>query len=365
MDNNNLINRRDFIKGTLGAFAGIYLVNPLELQNQKQQIEFPDFERLGRLCAGGEGTPIQVKAKPSIYSENVGTIYFDEIVPWHREVVANSVDYSDFNQRWVESDKGYIYSAYVQPVRNLPNNALTELPKFGENPGMWVEITVPIADLILTQPPSGYWLRTVNNPRVYYGQIFWCDNISQGEGGQILYRLSEKVGSFPDFFYARAEACRLIPPEEMTVLSPDIEDKKIIVNLTRQTLSAYENGREVYFCRVATGPKLSEGWSTPPGDHPIWRKLVSLHMSANASKGEAFDTSGIGWTTLFTSDGAAIHAAFWHNEFGKARSHGCVNCLPEDAKWIWRWTLPNVAYDPGDVIIKGMNSSSRVTIVEG
>jgi hypothetical protein len=85
-------------------------------------------------------------------------------------------------------------------------------------------------------------------------------------------------------------------------------------------------------------------------------------MSANASKGEAFDTSGIGWVTVFTSEGAAVHAAYWHNEFGKARSHGCVNCLPDDAKWIWRWTLPHVEYVPGDLEIKGMNASDRVTV---
>ena len=343
--------------------AGAYLGNTLRLDKFQPQI--PNYERLGRLCAGGEGSPFDIKAKPNIQSSNVGTYYRDEIIPWVREVVASRVNYSEFNQRWVETDKGYVDSAYVQPVKNLANPPLTQLPQYGANPGMWVEITVPIADLVLTQPPSGYWLRTVNKPRIYYGQVFWCDEITQDQTGQILYRLSERVGSYPDYYYANAEACRPILPEDMSVLSPEIEDKKIVVNLLRQTLTAYENGREVYYCRVSTGPKLSEGWSTPPGDHPIWRKLVSLHMSANASKGEAFDTSGIGWTTLFTSDGAAVHAAYWHNEFGKARSHGCVNCLPEDAIWVWRWTLPHVEYEAGDIIIKGMTSSSRITVEEG
>jgi hypothetical protein len=32
-------------------------------------------------------------------------------------------------------------------------------------------------------------------------------------------------------------------------------------------------------------------------------------------------------------------------------SRGCVNCRPADAKWIFRWTQPEVAYDPGDVTI--------------
>jgi hypothetical protein len=42
------------------------------------------------------------------------------------------------------------------------------------------------------------------------------------------------------------------------------------------------------------------------------------------------------------------------------RSHGCVNARPEDAKWIFRWALPQVNYDPGDVTV----SMPGGTIVE-
>ncbi len=30
----------------------------------------------------------------------------------------------------------------------------------------------------------------------------------------------------------------------------------------------------------------------------------------------------------------------------------CVNASPEDAKWIFRWSLPQVPYDPGDVTVE-------------
>ena len=172
------------------------------------------------------------RLKPSINSPTARVLYRDDVVPWVKEVVASTLDYSDFNQRWVETDQGYIYGAHLQPVKNILNAPLTALPVYGTEPGMWVEITVPVVDLVLTQPPSGYWLRTVLKPRIYYGQVFWCDNISQDANGQILYRLSEKKGSLPDYFFAKAEACKPVPPEEMTVLSPDVEDKKIIVNLS-------------------------------------------------------------------------------------------------------------------------------------
>jgi len=34
--------------------------------------------------------------------------------------------------------------------------------------------------------------------------------------------------------------------------------------------------------------------------------------------------------------------ALWHNGFGAARSHGCVNMSPPDARWFYHWTEPHV-----------------------
>jgi len=38
----------------------------------------------------------------------------------------------------------------------------------------------------------------------------------------------------------------------------------------------------------------------------------------------------------------ALHGAFWHDGFGRPRSHGCVNLAPEDARWIFRWSDPQL-----------------------
>jgi lipoprotein-anchoring transpeptidase ErfK/SrfK len=91
-------------------------------------------------------------------------------------------------------------------------------------------------------------------------------------------------------------------------------------------------------------------WETPLGTRPIWRKLFSVHMTGG-STGGGYDLTGVSWTTLFEGNGVAIHSTFWHNNFGEAMSQGCVNCRPEDAKWIFRWTQPVVSYDPGDVTV--------------
>jgi lipoprotein-anchoring transpeptidase ErfK/SrfK len=42
----------------------------------------------------------------------------------------------------------------------------------------------------------------------------------------------------------------------------------------------------------------------------------------------------------------AIHGTYWHNNFGMAMSHGCVNMNPTDAGWLYNWaplgTLVNI-----------------------
>jgi lipoprotein-anchoring transpeptidase ErfK/SrfK len=56
----------------------------------------------------------------------------------------------------------------------------------------------------------------------------------------------------------------------------------------------------------------------------------------------------------------AVHSTFWHNNFGVPMSHGCVNARPEDAKFIFRWTLPKVTYEPGDLTISGKGGTKII-----
>jgi hypothetical protein len=38
----------------------------------------------------------------------------------------------------------------------------------------------------------------------------------------------------------------------------------------------------------------------------------------------------------------ALHSAFWHNAFGRPRSHGCINLAPADAKWLFGFAEPQL-----------------------
>jgi hypothetical protein len=329
--------------------------------------QFPDSPRLGRLTA-----TLDLISAPRVDYPGTEKLYPDTVIPWLREVNAETKDTNVINQRWVQTDKGFLPAAYIQPVKNEPNVPLQAMPA-GQS-GFWAEVTVPYVDYVLenAEPSSPFlkYLRERNYPtRWYYSQMLRVDQIKISDvTGKPVYRIVHPVyienkfaGIENDIMWADGAAFRPITADEMSPLSPNVDpaQKRIIVNLTYQTLSCFEGNSEVYFCRVSSGAKLDaqgnpvDTWSTPVGDgHQTWRKSVSIHM-AGGTVDAGYDTMGVSWCTFFAGSGVAIHSTFWHNNFGTARSHGCVNTLPEDAKWIFRWTTPDASADPFDVTIVG------------
>lgn len=361
------LSRRDFLK-LVGGTAGYLALRPFS--RVLPLPEFPQSERLGRLTA-----TLDLTSAPRADYPSIGRLYPDTVVPWLRETVAQSNDPQVINQRWVETPQGYLYSAYIQPVQNRPNVPLQAIPA-GQN-GFWAEVTVPYVDFVLENAvPSSPWLKNAIDlrlpTRLYYSQVMWIDQIRVSEvTGNIIYRVNERYGSYGDVFWAEGAAFRPLTAEEIAPLSPQVDpaQKRIVANLTYQTISCYEGQSEVYFCKTSSGRKVdAQGnetttWSTPLGDgHRTWRKMISVHM-AGGTVDAGWDTPGVSWCVFFSGNGVAIHSTFWHNNFGTARSHGCLNVLPEDAKWIFRWTTPTVELEPGDVTV-GMPGGTQVDVRE-
>lgn len=361
------ISRRDFLK-LVGGTAGLMALRPFSRVLPLAQ--FPDSPRLGRVTA-----TLDLISAPRVDYPGTEKLFPDRVIPWLRETVAETKDLYTFNQRWVETEtptnKGYLPSAYVQPVKNLPNPPLQAIPA-GQT-GFWAEVTVPYVDFVLenAEASSPYlkYLKERGDPmRWYYSQVLRVDQIKVSEvTGQPIYRVVHPVyienkfaGIENDIMWVDGSALRPITPEEMTPISPNVDpaQKRIVANLTYQTISCFEGESEVFFCRMSSGAKLDaqgnpvDTWSSPIGDgHQTWRKSISIHM-AGGTVDAGYDTMGVSWCTFF-SQGVAIHSTFWHNNFGTPRSHGCLNVLPEDAKWIFRWSTPETPADPYDFTIVG------------
>ena len=68
---------------------------------------------------------------------------------------------------------------------------------------------------------------------------------------------------------------------------------------------------------------------------------------------DPYSVATVPWTQFFSPEkGLALHTAYWHDQFGTRRSHGCVNLAPRDARWLYFWSDPQVP--PGWTMAAGM-----------
>jgi lipoprotein-anchoring transpeptidase ErfK/SrfK len=131
-------------------------------------------------------------------------------------------------------------------------------------------------------------------------------------------------------------ALTLIPHTQRPAFVPS-SARYIAVQLSSQTLVAYEGERPVYATLVSTG---KAGFETPTGIYRIQHKHISATMDGEVGA-ESYRIEDVPWTMYF-SGSLALHAAFWHQGFGRVRSHGCVNLAPLDAHWLFDWATPTL-----------------------
>jgi lipoprotein-anchoring transpeptidase ErfK/SrfK len=150
-------------------------------------------------------------------------------------------------------------------------------------------------------------------------------------------------------------------------------EKWIDISIENQVLVAWQGKNPVYGTLVSTGqdgmgdPMTTK--STIRGTFRIRDKHVTTTMDSNgrsaegggpapgageteSERGDAygrtvrrgqgtFELRDVPWVQYFAA-GFALHTAYWHDVFGLARSHGCVNLSPIDGHWLFGWSDPPV-----------------------
>ncbi len=120
--------------------------------------------------------------------------------------------------------------------------------------------------------------------------------------------------------------------------------KWIDVSIRKQLLVAYEGTQPVFATIISSGrggmSDPSNSTATIRGTFFVHAKHVSGTMDGEEGS-DSFDLRDVPYIQYF-HEGYALHGAYWHDEFGKDRSHGCVNLAPADAKWLFDWTDPVV-----------------------
>lgn len=123
--------------------------------------------------------------------------------------------------------------------------------------------------------------------------------------------------------------------------------KWISVSIKKQLLVAFEGKQPVYATLVSTGRDMLADPETTSATVRGVFSIKSKHVSATMDGEEGsddFELHDVPYVQYFFGN-YALHGAYWHDEFGKARSHGCVNLAPADAAWLFEWTDPQVPKD--------------------
>ena len=130
------------------------------------------------------------------------------------------------------------------------------------------------------------------------------------------------------------------PPKE---LAPG--EKWIDVNLSTQTLVAFEGDKPVFATAVSTGREdktnKEKNHKTPTGTWRVREKHIAATMDGDVASDGPYSIEDVPWI-MYYSGSYAIHGAFWHNNFGRTRSHGCTNMAPADARALFNWSEPRM-----------------------
>ncbi|PWB70640.1 MAG: hypothetical protein C3F07_16415 [Anaerolineales bacterium] len=320
--------RRDFLK--LGGYGLMGMILPDLSLNLPQQDDFDNLR--GRVI----DRVLWSFDEPNSKSKRKNLYWHDLIFNITNTTI--SEDTAAYNRVWYEiDDGGYVYSGSVQPVRTLLNE-----PQHISLKGALGEVSVPYTDAYLEPDPNSEVIY-----RLYYETVHWvtASAVDPLDGSIWYYLLDDK---FEQYYYVRGEHIRLIPDDELTPLSPNVpnKDKRLEVRLDDQLVLAYENDRLIFATRAATGGRLRSGtYTTPTGDYITFHKRPTRHMAAGDLAASGFDLPGVPWVIYIKENGTSFHGTYWHNDYGRPRSHGCINLTPQAAKWLYRWTIPAVPPD--------------------
>jgi len=268
-------------------------------------------------------TALNVRARPGVSAGNppVGVVrYGAQVIVYAEQVVAGETWYRIGDNRWVLGKWVRITAQAAAPA--VAADA--------------VEAAIPAQPATVTaaapQLPFGWVVPTTLD---VYGQPGGIGKpVRQLAHNEVVPVLETRMASNIRWYRIAADQWvdgRSIGVARLKARPASIgaTERWVGVNLSEQTLVAYEGDRPLYAALIASG---LPGTPTVQGIFRTWRRLATGKMA-----GPGYYIEDVTWTCYFYS-GYALHTAYWHDAFGRPRSHGCVNMSPYDAWWVYQWS---------------------------
>ncbi|HWO26015.1 MAG TPA: L,D-transpeptidase [Kofleriaceae bacterium] len=170
------------------------------------------------------------------------------------------------------------------------------------------------------------------------------ETVSDAAGKPTAYR----IGDARWLWAADVRVFQPVPPPQL--LEPG--ERWIDIDLDSQILVAFEGQLPVYATMISSGSRETP---TETGEYRMWLKEAEADMKGLNGE-DPYSVATVPWTQFFSPEkGLALHTAYWHDQFGVRRSHGCVNLAPRDARWLYFWSDPQVP--PGWTMAAGVVES--------
>ncbi|TDA68104.1 MAG: L,D-transpeptidase [Chloroflexi bacterium] len=326
------LSRREFLKFSGSALLGLFT---LPFSNQSLRLNQLRTAQ-GYTLPYGRVTAKKIDGydKPSFSAELKQSYWENLVMPITG--VALGDEESGHNRVWYQfNSESYVHSGDVQPV-DIQTNPIVDpiLPE-----GQLAVVTVPFTDTVWSLRQQEFLAY-----RLYYATTHWVYETVQDNQGKTWYRINDDKWKIKHF--VNATHLHLVTADEIAPLSPDVpaEEKRLEIHLPEQVVIAYEYNQPVWMARTATGARFRDGdYRTPVGNYITNRKRPSRHMAAgDGADANGYDLPGVPWVCYLMENGISFHGTYWHNNFGRPRSHGCVNLSPQHALWVYRWTNPVV-----------------------
>lgn len=370
-----VLSRRQAIKATVLATTALICLRPRGSARAQDdapfdpggrvRVEYDETASFNELFGNppmlgrSESWRLKILKEPDDRSDLVRRVKYDEVLPIFAALRATPPKYLKHNDIWFDIGEGYIHSSYIVPVHEVFHQ-----PEGNIGDGFWGEITVPTS--------WQHWQPKLRSRRYYdlaYGTVYKVVERATEEDGRVWYRILDDLAPSAKWWIQAAHV-RRVDPTEFTPISPEVppELKRIEVSIGQQFLVCYEDSIPVFSTRIASGASFFDdagqvySFGTPYGEHRVVRKTPSRHMVGGEIINDRYDLPGVPWCIFFTGKGAAIHGTYWHNDFGRPRSHGCVNVTSDASKWIYRWTNPYAAYED-DIRWTGKEEDNLATII--
>lgn len=185
------------------------------------------------------------------------------------------------------------------------------------------------------------------------------------DGDELSYTVSnEKIAYFGD------KKIEVPPLADKTIYQPVLgvrnAERWVEVDLSEQKVRAWEGDQLFLESLVSTGLPW---FPTPPGEYRIWLKVRATKMEGGSGK-YYYYLPNVPFVMFFENEkipgwrGYGLHGTYWHNDFGRVRSHGCVNLPTSVAEQLFYWANPILPQGKNSVTATPENPGSRVIIHE-